>query len=132
MHRDFAMTSLALVCLVLSGASKLTASPQAVDPPAAPRVAPPIPSTVIGSPLPKDASSSGGAPSHGLQWAPDAPSDFLFLSRAEGDSQQPPGNLPSESPALDLIRFGGHLPKGGYDVRNGRHTKPASAPAVHG
>ena len=28
---------------------------------------------------------------------------------------------------LDLIRFGGHLPKGGYDVRNGRHTKPASA-----
>jgi hypothetical protein len=33
---------------------------------------------------------------------------------------------------LDLIRFGGHLPKGGYDVRNGRYTKPASAPAVLG
>lgn len=33
---------------------------------------------------------------------------------------------------LDLIRFRGHLPKGGYDVRNGRHTQPASAPAVHG
>ncbi len=33
---------------------------------------------------------------------------------------------------VDLIRFGGHLPKGGYDVRNGRNTKPASAPAVHG
>ena len=33
---------------------------------------------------------------------------------------------------VDLIRFGGHLPKGGYDVRNGRHTQPASPPAVHG
>jgi hypothetical protein len=33
---------------------------------------------------------------------------------------------------VDLIRFGGHLPKGGYDVRNGRNTKPASPPAVHG
>jgi Carboxypeptidase regulatory-like domain len=64
----------------------------------------------------------------------------------------PPGQyvvavfLPSQPPAtdyreaneyvrtynLDLIRFGGHLPKGGYDVRNGRHTKPARAPAIHG
>jgi hypothetical protein len=98
MHRDIAMTSLALVFLVLSGASTLTASPQAVDPPAAPRDAPPIPSAVIGSPLPKDASSSG-VPFHGLQWAPDAPSGFPVLSRAEGESQQPPGSPPSESPA---------------------------------
>ena len=34
--------------------------------------------------------------------------------------------------SLDLIRFRGHLPKGGYDVRNGRSEKPASAPAVYG
>jgi hypothetical protein len=33
---------------------------------------------------------------------------------------------------LDLIRFGGHLPKGGYDVRNGRHTKPTAPSAVLG
>src|SRR5580765_8178692 len=68
MHRDRGMASLALVFLVLSGASKLTASPQAVDPPAAPGVAPAIPILPV-------------------------------LSRAEGESQQPPGNLPSESPA---------------------------------
>ena len=37
MHRGMAMTSLVLVFLVLSGASKLAASPQAVDPPAAQR-----------------------------------------------------------------------------------------------
>jgi hypothetical protein len=32
---------------------------------------------------------------------------------------------------LDLIRFGGHLPKGGYDVQtDGRHDDdPASPPA---
>jgi hypothetical protein len=30
-----------------------------------------------------------------------------------------------------LIRFRGHLPKGGYDVPNGqRDAKPAAAPAV--
>ncbi len=30
-----------------------------------------------------------------------------------------------------LIRFRGHLPKGGYDVPNGqRDEKPATAPAV--
>lgn len=34
---------------------------------------------------------------------------------------------------LDLIRFGGHLPKGGYDVHNGGNEQgPATAPAVHG
>ena len=33
---------------------------------------------------------------------------------------------------LDLIRFGGHLPKGGYDVQtDGRHTEAAPAPPVH-
>src|SRR5262245_21209254 len=32
---------------------------------------------------------------------------------------------------LRLIRFRGHLPKGGYDVPNGqRDAKPAAAPAV--
>jgi hypothetical protein len=33
---------------------------------------------------------------------------------------------------LDLIRFGGHLPKGGYDVPNGRNEKPTAPSAVHG
>src|SRR2546428_1339124 len=32
---------------------------------------------------------------------------------------------------LRLIRFRGHLPKGGYDVPNGEHDeKPAAAPAI--
>jgi cytoskeletal protein CcmA (bactofilin family) len=32
---------------------------------------------------------------------------------------------------VGLIRFRGHLPKGGYDVPNGQHDeKPAAAPAV--
>jgi hypothetical protein len=33
---------------------------------------------------------------------------------------------------VDLIRFGGHLPKGGYDVPNGRNEKPTAPSAVHG
>ena len=33
---------------------------------------------------------------------------------------------------LDLIRFGGHLPKGGYDVPNGGYEKPTASSAVHG
>lgn len=33
---------------------------------------------------------------------------------------------------LDLIRFGGHLPKGGYDVHNGGNEKPTAPSAVHG
>lgn len=33
---------------------------------------------------------------------------------------------------MDLIRFGGHLPKGGYDVRNGRDTQPTAPSAIHG
>ena len=31
---------------------------------------------------------------------------------------------------LRLIRFRGHLPKGGYDVHNGRDEAPAFPPAV--
>jgi hypothetical protein len=42
---------------------------------------------------------------------------------------------PSESwpitAALELIRFGGHLLKGGYDVHNGRNDKSAATPALH-
>jgi YD repeat-containing protein len=33
---------------------------------------------------------------------------------------------------VDLIRFGGHLPKGGYDVPNGGHEKPTASSAIHG
>jgi hypothetical protein len=32
---------------------------------------------------------------------------------------------------LDLIRFGGHLPKGGYDVRNAKDTQPTAPSAIH-
>ena len=32
--------------------------------------------------------------------------------------------------SLGLIRFGGHLPKGGYDVLNGGNTKPTAPSAV--
>ncbi|MGH8640040.1 MAG: hypothetical protein ACREUZ_23185, partial [Burkholderiales bacterium] len=39
----------------------------------------------------------------------------------------------TENEALvGLIRFGGHLPKGGYDVRNGRNAKPTVPSAIHG
>ena len=32
---------------------------------------------------------------------------------------------------VDLIRFGGHLPKGGYDVQtDGRHPPAPAAPAI--
>jgi hypothetical protein len=40
--------------------------------------------------------------------------------------------LPFYFGGMDLIRFRGHLPKGGYDVPNGGITEPASPPAVHG
>jgi putative transposase len=33
---------------------------------------------------------------------------------------------------LELIRFGGHLPKGGYDVRNGRDAQPTVPSAIRG
>jgi hypothetical protein len=33
---------------------------------------------------------------------------------------------------VDLIRFGGHLLKGRYDVHNGKCKEPAVSPAVHG
>ena len=33
---------------------------------------------------------------------------------------------------VDLIRFGGHLLKGRYDVHNGRCKEPAVSPAIHG
>ena len=33
---------------------------------------------------------------------------------------------------VGLIRFRGHLPKGGYDVRNGRDTQPTAPSAFHG
>jgi hypothetical protein len=42
------------------------------------------------------------------------------------------GNEIQEVPShMDLIRFGGQFPKGGYDVHNGRDTKPAAPPALH-
>jgi hypothetical protein len=59
MHRRMAMTLLVLVFLVLSGASTLAASPQAVDPPAAQR--------------PQDDRSSESPASHHFHWAPDSP-----------------------------------------------------------
>jgi hypothetical protein len=42
------------------------------------------------------------------------------------------GYFEYRSVSVDLIRFGGHLPKGGYDVQtNGRQSQAAAqAPAV--
>ena len=34
--------------------------------------------------------------------------------------------------SLDLIRFRGQFPKGGYDVHNGESKEPAASPTVHG
>jgi transposase len=36
-----------------------------------------------------------------------------------------------DSEWLALIRFGGHLPKGGYDVHNGRHEDETNATELH-
>jgi hypothetical protein len=45
---------------------------------------------------------------------------------------RPSGQGTQEGARLDLIRFGGHLPKGGYDVQtDGRHTKATFASPVH-
>ena len=42
-------------------------------------------------------------------------------------------SISSTQETLRLIRFRGHLPKGGYDVPDGRHTQgPAPSPALHG
>ena len=103
MDRGMAVTSLAFVLLVLSGASTLAASPQAVDPPAAPTVAPPVPSTENGSPGPMDASSSGGVPSQGLQWAPDAPSEVLVVSGAGPFAAPPPAAGGSPAPSASAV-----------------------------
>jgi hypothetical protein len=41
-------------------------------------------------------------------------------------------DLVETSARMELIRSRGHLPKGGYDVRNGRLTEPPVASALHG
>ncbi|MGH9386343.1 MAG: serine/threonine-protein kinase [Vicinamibacterales bacterium] len=58
------------------------------------------------------------------------PSDLRVVTRF---AVHPPAATQIDSfDVLELIRFGGHLPKGGYDVRNGRPTQPASPSALHG
>src|SRR6266571_1995443 len=47
-------------------------------------------------------------------------------------SSNTPDMLGRRALPLDLIRFGGHLPKGGYDVRNGRDTQPTAPSAIYG
>jgi hypothetical protein len=39
--------------------------------------------------------------------------------------------LPRDVAGLSLIRFRGHLPKGGYDVQNGIKTDTAGTTTVH-
>jgi hypothetical protein len=65
-----------------------------------------------------------------------ARSRFVSLRRGSMDdtmsSRFPCGDGRLPRRALDLIRFGGHLPKGGYDVHNGGNEKPTASSAVHG
>lgn len=56
----------------------------------------------------------------------------LRPARLSGDALEFATVVPAFFAPVDLIRFGGHPPKGGYDVRNGSHNEPASAPAIHG
>jgi hypothetical protein len=58
----------------------------------------------------------------------------LLKSDDNGRLRERLRNARTPEAALDLIRFGGHLPKGGYDVQtNGRQSQAAAqAPAVHG
>lgn len=47
-------------------------------------------------------------------------------------SRQVPGKATGTMRVMALIRFGGHLSKGQYDVQtDGRHFQTASAPSVH-
>ena len=59
MHRGMATTSLVVIFLVLSGASRLAASPQAVDSPTAQRT--------------QDDLSSESSASHHFHWTPESP-----------------------------------------------------------
>ena len=43
-----------------------------------------------------------------------------------------PPNLSSKFRRVGLIRFGGHLPKGEYDVDHGGHEGQAGAAELHG
>jgi hypothetical protein len=103
MHRRITITSLAFVCLVLSGESAFAASPQAIDPPGAPGVAPRVPSTDIGSQRPKEASSSAGMPSPDFQWATDAPFLFPVLSRAASLAAAPTLGGPPAPGAIEVV-----------------------------
>lgn len=54
------------------------------------------------------------------------------LTNRPGDRQlKDDAALAAIGKGLDLIRFGGHLSKGGYDVQtNGRHASAPAAPAL--
>jgi hypothetical protein len=80
----------------------------------------------------------GSIPS-GLTTIPERISKFQSSIPNGGTSLRPPIRPPQTENVAEcrrlevgLIRFGGHLSKGGYDVRKGRHTEPATAPALHG
>jgi hypothetical protein len=51
----------------------------------------------------------------------------------EGSAHAWEARLSSRYLWLGLIRFRGHLPKGGYDVQtDGRYSQAPVAPAIHG
>ena len=52
---------------------------------------------------------------------------FKDIEKLETDLWEAADNL-----RVELIRSRGHLPKGGYDVRNGRLSEPTVASALHG
>ena len=56
--------------------------------------------------------------------------DLTFVLREHNGDRVLIASL--DFPDLDLIRFRGQFPKGGYDVHNGRCKEPAASPTVHG
>ena len=59
-----------------------------------------------------------------------ADADQVVRRRREGDD--PVDECAPAMPHLGLIRFGGHLPKGEYDVDHDGHAGQARAAELHG
>jgi hypothetical protein len=57
--------------------------------------------------------------------------DAIWVHGPDEEDGTPGGNLIIDG-GVGLIRFRGHLPKGGYDVpTDGRHPQAPAAPAIH-
>jgi hypothetical protein len=111
MHRTTTRRVSGFVLLVLSGASALAASPQALDPPSTPGTAGPTRSSEIGSQLLKDASSSDSVPSHHFQLAPRAFEVATPGSNSESELQRPADDPSSQDPALHHFHWAPDSPQ---------------------